>query len=114
MTLSIRPTGARVIIKPEQPEDISLGGVIIPDTSKTPTLKGIVIEVGPGTYTEDGKLIPPCVEPGDFVLVQAFSGAQVKANGEEYLIINDRDIICIIDDKNIRVENNATILNAAR
>lgn len=109
MPVGIKVTGARVLIEEIPPENLSMAGIVIPDTSKTPTLKGVVIDVGPGIYTEHGQLIPTCVEPEDLVLLQPLSGSRIAVNGKEYIIINDRDILAIIS-KNVRVENNARFI----
>jgi len=95
--IQIRLTGARVLVKLFEPEDKTASGIIIPDSAKQPTLKGTVVRVGPGVTTEIGALVPPCVVPGDVVLLQAFTGTMIKENGEELLLINDRDILCCVE-----------------
>lgn len=100
-----------MLIKEEPPESLTTAGLILPDTAKEPTLKGVVISRGPGMYTEQGALIPPCVEVGDLVLIQAFAGSRISIEDQEYIIVNDRDILCIVET-GARVVNNAKVLNA--
>jgi chaperonin GroES len=93
----IRVLGARVLVDLDSPDE-EAGGIIIPDTAKQPTLRGTVVRVGPGSYTDKGQLVPPCVKPEDRVVLQAFTGAKVIEDGKEYLLVNDRDILCGIDE----------------
>ncbi len=86
----------RVIIKPSQPEEVTKGGIIIPDTAKEKPMQGEVIAVGPGKMTEDGKLIPLTVKTGDKVLYGKYSGTEVEINGEQFLIMRESDILAII------------------
>ncbi|MGB9912755.1 MAG: co-chaperone GroES, partial [Candidatus Kapaibacteriota bacterium] len=72
--MNLSPLHDRVIIKPSQPEEVTKGGIIIPDTAKEKPMQGEVVAVGPGKTTEDGKLIPLTVKVGDKVLYGKYSG----------------------------------------
>jgi chaperonin GroES len=85
-----------VIIKPSQPEEVTKGGIIIPDTAKEKPMQGEVVAVGPGKLTEDGKVIPLTVKVGDKVLYGKYSGTEVEINGEQFLIMRESDIFAII------------------
>lgn len=94
--MNLSPLHDRVIIKPSQPEEVTKGGIIIPDTAKEKPMQGEVIAVGPGKMTEDGKLIPLTVKVGDKVLYGKYSGTEVEINGEQFLIMREADILAII------------------
>ncbi|MCX7909951.1 MAG: co-chaperone GroES [Ignavibacteria bacterium] len=94
--MNLTPMHDRVIIKPSQPEEVTKGGIIIPDTAKEKPMQGEVIAVGPGKMTEDGKLIPLTVKVGDKVLYGKYSGTEVEINGEQFLIMRESDILAII------------------
>src|SRR3989304_7946362 len=91
-----RPLHDRVIIKRLEEEEKTKGGIIIPDTAKEKPQEGRVIAVGPGKH-EDGKLIPMDVKEGDKILFGKYSGAEIKLNGEEHLILREDDILGIIE-----------------
>ncbi len=94
--MNLSPLHDRVIIKPSQPEEVTKGGIIIPDTAKEKPMQGEVIAVGPGKLTEDGKVVPLTVKVGDKVLYGKYSGTEVEINGEQFLIMRESDILAII------------------
>ncbi|ROL60115.1 co-chaperone GroES [Bacteroidetes/Chlorobi group bacterium MS-B_bin-24] len=94
--MNLAPLHDRVIIKPSQPEEVTKGGIIIPDTAKEKPMQGEVVAVGPGKLTEDGKVIPLTVKVGDKVLYGKYSGTEVEINGEQFLIMRESDIFAII------------------
>ncbi|MEK6602367.1 MAG: co-chaperone GroES [Candidatus Binatota bacterium] len=96
MSTKIRPLHDRVIVKRTEEEEKSKGGIIIPDTAKEKPQEGRVISVGPGKH-EDGKVIPLDVKAGDKILFGKYSGAEIKLNGEEHLILREDDILGIIE-----------------
>jgi chaperonin GroES len=96
MAVKIRPLHDRVIVKRIEEEEKTKGGIIIPDTAKEKPQEGRVIAVGAGKR-EDGKLIPLDVKAGDKILFGKYSGAEIKVNGEEHLIMREEDILGIIE-----------------
>ena len=94
--MNLAPLHDRVIIKPSQPEEVTKGGIIIPDTAKEKPMQGEVVAVGPGKLTDDGKVIPLTVKVGDKVLYGKYSGTEVEINGEQFLIMRESDIFAII------------------
>jgi len=95
--MKIRPLGDRILLKRIEEEDKSKGGIIIPDTAKEKPQEGKVVAVGKGRMLEDGKLVPLEVKKGDRVLFGKYSGAEVKIEGEEHLIVKEDDILGIIE-----------------
>lgn len=95
-TLSIKPLGDRVVVKPGVKEEKSASGIIIPDTvGKEKPAKGVVVAVGAGRY-EDGKLVPMTVRVGDKVLFSKYGYDDVKVDGEEYYILSESSILGIL------------------
>ena len=94
--LKIRPLGDRVVIKPSDKEQVSAAGVILPDTAKEKPQKGTVVAVGPGRILDDGKRVAPEVSDGQTVLYAKYAGTEVKLEGEEYLILSEKDILAIV------------------
>jgi chaperonin GroES len=95
--MKIRPLGDRILLKRIEGEDKSKGGIIIPDTAKEKPQEGRVVAAGKGRLLEDGKLVPLEVKKGDRVLFGKYSGAEVKLEGEDHLIMKEDDILGVIE-----------------
>jgi len=91
-----KPLGDRVVVKPMAAEEVSRGGIILPDTAKEKPIEGTVVAIGAGKITEEGKVIALNVKAGDKVLYGKYSGTEVKIDVEEYLIMRESDIYGII------------------
>src|SRR5205814_10721234 len=85
--MNIRPLHDRILVKREQEQDKTAGGIYIPDAAKEKPIQAKVIAVGNGKLLEDGKVRPLDVKAGDTVLFGKYSGSEVKLNGEEHLIL---------------------------
>src|SRR5213595_2308810 len=96
--MKIRPLQDRVIVKRLEEEiEKTKGGIIIPDTAKEKPQEGKVIAVGKGKANEDGKVTPLDVKAGVRILFGKYSGTEIKLNGEEHLIVREKDILGIIE-----------------
>jgi chaperonin GroES len=95
--MKIRPLQDRVIVKRVEEEGKTKGGIIIPDTAKEKPMEGLIVAVGKGKSTEDGKLIKPDVKAGDRVLFSKYAGTEVKIDGVEHLIMREEDILGVIE-----------------
>ncbi len=95
--MKFRPLQDRVVVRRNDAEEKTKGGIIIPDTAKEKPQQGEIIATGPGGRDEAGKLIPLDVKPGDKVLFGKWSGTEVKLNGEELLIMKESDIMGILE-----------------
>lgn len=93
----IKPLADRVIVKPKEAEETTKGGIILPDTAKEKPIEGIVVAVGAGKVTEEGKLIAMSVKVGDLILYGKYSGTEVKIDGDEYLIMRESDIYGVVN-----------------
>jgi chaperonin GroES len=94
--MKFRPLHDRVLIESLESEEKTAGGIIIPDTAKEKPQEGKVIAVGPGSKTEDGKIVPMDVKVGDRVLFGKWSGTEVKIDGKEYNIMKESDIMGVV------------------
>ncbi len=93
----IRPLGDRVVVKPAEREEMTKGGIYLPDTAtKERPQEGTVLAVGEGRRDDNGKLVPMNVAVGDRVLFAKYSGTEVKIDDVEYLILAEKDILGII------------------
>ncbi|MBW6485486.1 MAG: co-chaperone GroES [Syntrophales bacterium] len=95
--MKIRPLQDRLIVKRVDEEEKSKGGIIIPDTAKEKPMEGLVVAVGKGKKTDEGKLIPMDVKEGNRVLFGKYSGTEVKIDGQELLIMREDDILGILE-----------------
>jgi chaperonin GroES len=89
----IEPLGDRVVIKPTPKEEVSKGGIVLPDTAKEKPQEGKIIAVGPGRLTEDGKRIAMEVKKGDKVIYSKYAGTEFKLENEELVIMREGDIL---------------------
>ncbi len=91
--IQLEPLGDRVVIKPLPKEEISKGGIVLPDTAKEKPQEGEIIAVGPGRLTEDGKRIAMEVKKGDRVIYSKYAGTEFKLGDEELVIMRESDIL---------------------
>ena len=97
MTISIKPLGNRLVVEPIEEEEITAGGIVLPETAKEKPQKGIVLAVGPGERNDEGEYMPLEVKEGDRVLFAKYSGTEVKYDGKKLLIMRESDILAKID-----------------
>jgi len=89
----MKPLGDRVVVRPSSEEEVTKGGIILPDTAKERPQRGEVIAVGPGRLDENGKRIVMEVKKGDKVIYAKYAGTEIKENDEELLILRESDIL---------------------
>jgi len=92
----IEPLGDRVVIRPMPKEEVSKGGIYLPDTAKEKPQEGKVIAVGPGRLAEDGTRIAMEVKKGDKVIYSKYAGTEFKLDDEEVIIMREGDILAKI------------------
>jgi chaperonin GroES len=95
--MKFKPLNDRVIIKRLEEQEISTGGIIIPDTAKEKPQQGKVIAVGNGAILPNGKTVAPQVREGDRVIFGKYAGTEVMFGDEEHLVMREDDILAIID-----------------
>jgi len=92
--VSFKPLGNRVVIEPQDDdEQVSSGGIFIPDTAKEKPQEGLVVAIGPGRLSDDGNRVPMDVEVGDTVVYSKYSGTEYKEGSTEYLVVREDDIL---------------------
>jgi len=95
--LKLKPLGGRVIVEPIEQEEMTAGGIILPETAKEKPQEGKILAAGPGERNEDGERIAMEVQVGDKVLYAKYSGTEVKMDGKKVLILREADILAIVE-----------------
>ena len=93
MALNLKPLADRVVVKPIVKEEVTKGGIVLPDTAKEKPQEGEIVAVGPGKLGEDGKRIEMEVKKGDRVIYAKYAGTEWKYEQEEYIILRESDIL---------------------
>ena len=93
MAVNLQPLADRLVVKPIARDEVSKGGIVLPDTAREKPQEGEVVAVGPGRVSEDGKRIAMGVEVGDVVIYAVYGGMEYKVGGEEYMILHEGDIL---------------------
>jgi chaperonin GroES len=96
MAFNLKPLGSRVVIEPLEQEDITAGGIVLPETAKEKPQRGKVLSVGPGDRDDDGKRIAMDVTVGDTVLFAKYAGTEIKVDGKKLLIMRESDLLAIV------------------
>lgn len=97
MALSFKPLGDRVVIEPLEQDEVTPGGIVLPETAKEKPQRGKILAAGPGARDEEGKRIPMEVKVGDTVLFAKYAGTEVKLDSKKVLIIKESDILGIVE-----------------
>lgn len=93
MAIKLQPLADRLVVKPIEREEMTKGGIILPDTAKEKPQDGEVLAVGPGRLSEDGKRIPMGVAVGDRVVYAKYGGTEIKIDDEELVILRESDVL---------------------
>ena len=95
--MKLQPLGDRVVVKRDESEEITAGGIVLPDSAKDKPARGKVISVGDGRLLEDGTRAPFQVKVGDRVLFSSYAGDEFKIDDQELVLMREEDILAIID-----------------
>jgi chaperonin GroES len=95
--MKFRPLHDRLLVKRVEAEQVSKGGIIIPDSAKEKPIEGTVIAVGNGKILDDGKVRPLEVKAGDKVLFGKYSGTEIKIEGEEHIILREDECLGVVE-----------------
>lgn len=93
----IKPLGDRVVIEVMEGDLKTASGIVLPDTAKEKPQEGKVVAVGAGKVLENGQRVAPDVKAGDKIIFSKYAGTEVKADGKEYLIVSERDILAVVE-----------------
>ena len=96
MALNLKPLGSRVVVEPLEENEVTAGGIVLPETAKEKPQKGTVLSIGPGDRDEDGKRIPMDVAVGDVVLFAKYGGTEIKIDSKKLLILRESDLLAIV------------------
>jgi chaperonin GroES len=94
--ISFKPLGARVLIETIEQEEVTAGGIVLPETAKEKPQQGKILAAGPGDRNEKGERIAMDVKVGDVVLFAKYSGTEIKMDGKKYLIMRESDLLGIV------------------
>jgi chaperonin GroES len=97
MTLKLKPLGDRVVVEPIEQEDVTAGGIVLPETAKEKPQKGLILAIGPGARDDSGKRIVLDVAVNDTVLFAKYAGTEIKIESKKYLILRESDILAILE-----------------
>ena len=92
----LKPLGDRVVVRPLTREETTKSGIVLPDTAKEKPQEAEVLAVGPGRTDDNGKRVPMEVAVGNTVLFAKFSGTEFKVDGDELLVLSERDILAVL------------------
>ena len=95
--MNLKPLQDRIIVRAAAPDEVTKGGIILPDTVKEKPQQGEVLAAGPGKVDDSGKLIPMSVKTGDTVLYGKYSGTEIQMDGEDVLIMRESDVFAIVE-----------------
>jgi len=93
----IKPLADRVVVEPIEEEVTTKGGIVLPDTAKEKPQKGKVIAVGSGKLLENGERAPLEVKEGDVVVFAKYGGTEIEIEGNEYIILSERDLLAVVE-----------------
>ena len=96
-TMNIKPLHDRLIVKAAEKEQVSAGGIILPDSAQEKPQRGEVLAAGPGKTLDSGTLAPLDVKVGDVVYYGKYSGTEVKVDGEDYEILRADDVLAVVE-----------------
>jgi len=99
MAISFKPLGSRVVVEPIEQDEVTAGGIVLPETAKEKPQKGKVLSVGPGDRNEKGERVQMDVETGNTVLFAKYAGTEIKVDGKKLLILRESDLLAIVDEK---------------
>jgi chaperonin GroES len=97
--MKFNPLHDRILIKRIEEKDTAKVGIIIPDSAKEKQQEGVVVAVGNGRKTEDGRIIPLDVKTGDRILFGKYSGGEIKIDNEEFLILKEEEVLGVVEGK---------------
>ncbi len=94
--LNIRPLGDKVIVKRVEADEVTAGGIVLPDSAKEKPKRGIILAIGNGKLLDDGTRSTMQVKKNDEVLFTSYAGTEIKVDGDEYMIMDESDILGVV------------------
>ncbi len=97
--MKIEPLGDKIVVKRLEAEEVTAGGIVLPETAKEKPKEGKIVSVGPGKVLDSGERSKVQLKKGDRVLFTSYAGTEVEVDGEEYLIMSEDDVLAVVDTK---------------
>ena len=94
--MNLKPLADRLVVEPTEQEEVTAGGIILPETAKEKPQQGKILAAGPGRVDDKGKRVDMEVKVGDKVLYAKYSGTEIKMDGKKVLILRESDILAVI------------------
>lgn len=98
MSISLKPLGNRVVVEPIEQEEVTAGGIVLPETAKEKPQRGKVLAAGPGERNDKGERVALDVAEGDTVLFAKYAGTEFKLDGKKLLILRESDLLAIVKE----------------
>ena len=95
--MALKPLGDRIVVEPIEQDEITAGGIMLPDTAKEKPQEGVILAVGPGTRNDAGVRVELDVAVGDIVLYAKYAGTEIKLEGEKVLVLSESDILAVVE-----------------
>ena len=95
--MKIEPLDDRIVVEQMEAEEVTKGGIVLPDTAKEKPQQGRVVAVGPGRMLDTGERAKPAVKPGDVVVYAKYGGTEVDVDGKEYMILRESDVLAKVE-----------------
>jgi chaperonin GroES len=99
MSINLKPLGDRLVVEPQEQEDMTASGIVLPETAKEKPQRGTVLSVGPGARDDEGKRVAMDVSVGDTVLFAKYAGTEMKVDGKKLLILRESDVLAIVEEE---------------
>ncbi len=96
--MAVKPLADKILVKRLEAQEITKGGIVLPDSAKEKPKEGRIIEVGPGKVMDDGNRSTMQLKKGDHVLFTSYAGTEIKVDGEDYLIMSEDDVLAVVND----------------
>ena len=97
--MKIEPLGDKIVVKRLEAEEVTAGGIVLPETAKEKPKEGKIISVGPGKVLDSGERSKMQLKKGDRVIFASYAGTEVDVDGEEYLIMSEEDVLAVVQTK---------------
>ena len=101
MALNLKPLGDRVVVEPQEQEEMTASGLVLPETAKEKPQRGVILAAGPGARDDAGARVPLDVSVGDTVLYAKYAGTEFKVDGKKLLILKETDLLAIVEGSSL-------------
>jgi chaperonin GroES len=96
--MAVKPLADKILVKRLEAQEVTKGGIVLPDSAKEKPKEGRVVEVGPGKVMDDGNRSTMQIKKNDHILFTSYAGTEIKVDGQDYLIMSEDDVLAIVND----------------